>query len=183
MPAKEISINLLGSQDLEHTPWGRIITWATTYGRYIMISTEIIVLLAFISRFSLDRKLTDLTEEINQKQEIIEANLEFEQQIKSSQANIASIKKLIANQEIPVSIVSSMETLIPLGVYLTSMDLNNGRLAVSANAGSTQAFSQFLSNLQTSKLIRNISLGDVNQTPALGITFQFSADVTGANTQ
>ena len=67
MPADIVRINLLGSQDLEHTPWGRIVAWATTYGRYIMITTEIIVLLAFISRFSLDRKNTDLTEEVTQK--------------------------------------------------------------------------------------------------------------------
>ena len=78
MPADSIRINLLGQQDLEHTPWGRIVSWATTYGRYIMITTEIMVLLAFISRFSLDRKNTDLTEEVTQKQAILEANTSFE---------------------------------------------------------------------------------------------------------
>lgn len=180
MPAKQISINLLGSQDLEHTPWGRIVTWATTYGRYIMITTEIIVLLAFISRFSLDRKLTDLTEEVNQKQAIIEANADFERQIKSTQANIATIKKLITNQSAPVDIVTSMETLIPSDVYLTSLELNITKLSIAAVAGSTAGFSQFLSNVQASKLIRNVSLGDINRSPALGIAFQFSADITRA---
>src|SRR3989344_3425468 len=77
MPATKFSridINLIGEGDFSRTPIGRIVTWATTYGRYIMILTEIIVLLAFISRFSLDRKLTDLKEEITQKQAIIETN-------------------------------------------------------------------------------------------------------------
>src|SRR3972149_8842018 len=101
MPAKQIRINLLGSSDLEHTPWGRLVSWATTYGRYIMITTEIVVLLAFISRFSLDRKNTDLTEELTQKQAIIQANLEFERDIKSLQINLATAKKLIAEQSKP----------------------------------------------------------------------------------
>lgn len=180
MPAKQINVNLLGSQDLEHTPWGRIVAWATTYGRYIMITTEIIVLLAFISRFSLDRKLTDLTEEVNQKQAIIEANADFEKQIKSTQANIATIKKLIASQATPVTIVSSMEVLIPADVYLTSLELSSTKLSVTAFASSTGGFSQFLSNLQTSRLIRNVSLGDIHRTPAQGIEFQFTADVAGA---
>ena len=82
MPANQ-NINLLGDSEMDHTPVGRIVNWAVTYGRYIMIGTEIVVLLAFISRFSLDRKLTDLKEEVGQKQEIIEANLPFEGEVQS----------------------------------------------------------------------------------------------------
>ena len=74
MPAKQPTINLIGEEEMAHTPVGRIVAWAVTYGRYIMIGTEIIVLLAFISRFSLDRKLTDLNDEVSQKQAIIDAN-------------------------------------------------------------------------------------------------------------
>src|SRR5690349_13458879 len=94
MPANTVSINLLGDSDTEHTPLGRIVNWAVTYGRYIMIGTEIVVLLAFISRFSLDRKLTDLKEEVAQKQEIIEANLPFEQDVRDLQDKLSKIKTL-----------------------------------------------------------------------------------------
>ncbi len=177
MPAKPVSVNLLGQQDLEHTPWGRIVSWATTYGRYIMITTEIIVLLAFISRFSLDRKLTDLTEEVSQKQAIIEANSSFEKEIKSLQANIATIKKIISTQSGPVEIVSIMETLIPPDVYLTSLELSSSKLSVVAVAGTTQGFSQFLANLQASKQLKNVLLGDISRSPSKGIEFQFTADV------
>ena len=76
MPAKPIEINLLGQEDLKHTPQGRILNWALTYGRDIMIGTEIVVLLAFISRFSLDRKLTDLKEEISQKIKDLEGSMQ-----------------------------------------------------------------------------------------------------------
>ena len=90
MPAT-ISINLLGQEDLSHTPGGRMVQWAMTYGRYIMILTEIVVLGAFVSRFSLDRKLTDLKEEITQKQAIIEANSELEQNIRTLQNQLERI--------------------------------------------------------------------------------------------
>ena len=62
MPARKITINLLGERKVGETPVERLLLWITTYGRYIMIGTEIVVLLAFISRFSLDRKITDLRE-------------------------------------------------------------------------------------------------------------------------
>lgn len=176
MPADIVRINLLGSQDLEHTPWGRIVAWATTYGRYIMITTEIIVLLAFISRFSLDRKNTDLTEEVTQKQAILEANTEFEQSVRSLQANISTAKKLLANVQKPVDIVLTMESLFPTGVYLTSLTLTGNKLTVEATSATTEGFAQVLSNFQATKELKNVSLTSVSRTAATGISFQITAD-------
>ncbi len=177
MPADSIRINLLGQQDLEHTPWGRIVSWATTYGRYIMITTEIMVLLAFISRFSLDRKNTDLTEEVTQKQAILEANTSFETSIRSLQANLDTTKKLMINQSRPVDLINMMATLLPPDVYLTSLTINNGKLTISASAGTTTGFAQFLSNLQATKQLQNVSLSDINRQATTGIVFEITADV------
>ena len=177
MPADPIRINLLGNQDLEHTPWGRIVSWATTYGRYIMITTEIIVLLAFISRFSLDRKNTDLTEEVTQKRAILEANTSFEQSIRSLQANIATSKTLLAHQPIPVDVVKLMETILPPDVYLTSLSLTNNKITLDATAGTTAGFAQLLSNLQAVKQFQNVALNGVSSAAGGGITFQIMADI------
>ncbi|HCS79450.1 TPA: hypothetical protein DIV55_06990, partial [Patescibacteria group bacterium] len=68
-PAKPI--NLLTRKDFDASLVGRILRWSLIYGRYIIVSTEIIVLLAFIYRFSLDRQITDLNEEIEQKSAIV----------------------------------------------------------------------------------------------------------------
>lgn len=177
MPANPIRINLLGTQDLEHTPWGRLISWATTYGRYIMITTEIVVLLAFISRFSLDRKNTDLTEELTQKQAILQANVEFEREIKSLQANLATAKSLMTNQEKPVELINAIETLLPADVYLSTLDVTKNKVSIAATAASTGGFAQFLSNLQATKLITNVLLGNIEREPSTGIIFQLTADV------
>jgi len=177
MPANSIRINLLGSQDLEHTPWGRFVSWATTYGRYIMITTEIVVLLAFISRFSLDRKNTDLTEELSQKQAIIEANVTFEREIKSLQANLATAKKLITDQTKPIELVNLIEAMLPPDVYLTSLEISQTKLTLKATAGTTQGFAQFLSNLSAVKQTENVLLGDIERNPITGIEFQLTADL------
>lgn len=123
MPAKNITINLLGDSDMDHTPAGRIVNWAVTYGRYIMIGTEIVVLLAFISRFSLDRKLTDLKDEVTQKQAIIQANAPFEADVRSLQSKLASIKKLSARPYDALDVLTSFQTILPAGVYLKSADM------------------------------------------------------------
>jgi hypothetical protein len=175
MPANNIVINLLGDSDAEHTPMGRIVSWAVTYGRYIMIGTEIVVLLAFISRFSLDRKLTDLKEEVSQKQNIIEANLPFEKDVRTLQDKLLKIKTLIDQPINPLDTLLLFQTILPQGVFLHSFDLSKDKLTIQATAISTPAFSQFMANLQSSKYLSNIDIGDIKRDPTLGIQFSFTA--------
>jgi Tfp pilus assembly protein PilN len=175
MPAITPSINLLGEQDLAHSPWGRILTWATTYGRYIMITTEIVVLLAFISRFSLDRKLTDLNEEIAQKQAIIEANSSFESEFRGLQERISTIKTLITSQGYLRDVLEELQQLLPLDVYLESLTLNDTTLTAQTTAVTTAGFSQFLSNVTQSRFLQNIEAGEVKRNPLTGIQFQLTA--------
>jgi hypothetical protein len=183
MPANNVSINLLGDSDMEHTPLGRIVAWAVTYGRYIMIGTEIVVLLAFISRFSLDRKLTDLKEEVSQKQDIIEANLSFENDVRLLQNKLASIKTLLTVPVNPLDMLTLFQSILPTGVFLESFDLAKDQITVNATAGSTYAFSQFISNLQSTKTLAAIEINDIKRDPILGIQFSFTAHVTGIKTK
>jgi hypothetical protein len=183
MPAKNVSINLLGDSELKHTPLGRIVSWAVTYGRYIMIGTEIVVLLAFISRFSLDRKLTDLKEEISQKQDIIQANLQFEREVRSLQDKLAKIKSLTSQPVTPLDVVTFFQGIVPPGVYFQTYNLAGDKLSVEATAGSTDSFSQFIANLQASKIITGLDLGSVKRDPLLGIQFSFNAKVPGTAIQ
>ncbi len=177
MPAGNISVNLLGDSDMEHTPVGRIVSWAITYGRYIMIGTEIVVLLAFISRFSLDRKLTDLNDEISQKQDIIQANEDFEQDVRSLQDKLAKIKTLSTTPINAVDTVTQFQALVPDGVYLQSWDLAKNQITVQADAGSTLAFSQFIANLQAAKNLSALDIGDIKRDPLTGIQFTFTTQV------
>ena len=62
----------------------RFIKWLTTIGRWVMTLTELIVISAFISRFWLDRKNSDLSDLIRQKQAILESTQYFESEFDSS---------------------------------------------------------------------------------------------------
>lgn len=178
MPAKPIAINLLGQEDLKHTPHGRIISWALTYGRYIMIGTEIVVLLAFISRFSLDRKLTDLKEEISQKQAILEANATLEQDIRTLQDHVVKIKQTTATQSVPMDTLTLLENLLPTDVYVETLDVTPDRLSIAAVAGTTGGFSQLLTNLQAAKQFARIDIGDIKKSTLAGIEFKLTAYLT-----
>lgn len=178
MPAESISINLIGQEELSHTPQGRIVSWALTYGRYIMVGTEIIVLLAFLSRFSLDRKLTDLNDEISQKQAIIRANTPLENQARQIQDTTLKIKSLLATQSQPLDTLKLISTMIPADVYLKNLIIDSSRLDGEAVAATTNGFNQFLNNLQNSKQFSGLSLGDVSREVSTGIDFKFTVALT-----
>lgn len=177
MPAVLPQINLVGEQDLAHTPWGRLITWATTYGRYIMITTEIVVLLAFISRFSLDRKLTDLNEEISQKQDIITANLEFENDIRSLQDRIKGIKTRIGEQSATAEIITDIQRSLPPDVFFETLEVSSEKISGKTVAGTTGGFSQFLANITSNTKFSSIEVGEIKKHPLTGIQFQWTTTI------
>jgi len=182
MSAHNISINLIGEEEMEHTPIGRIVTWAVTYGRYIMIGTEIVVLLAFISRFSLDRKLTDLNEEISQKQAIIEANVDFEQEFRDVQNQLTNIQKLIKTPTHMIEALDTVQSLLPIDVYLNSLEITPNKLTADAVAGTAGGFSTLIANLQSTKFFKDVDIGDIKRDQIHGIQFQFVAALASAPT-
>lgn len=181
--AQSIKINLLSKESLAQTAETRIVNWALTYGRYIMIGTEIVVLLAFISRFSLDRKRTDLREEIEQKQAILQANLPFENDIRNTQDSLTKIKALLTNQTLPLDVITGMSTILPPDVYYLSLDIAGDRIQGKAIAGTTEGFSLFLANLLALKQVSNPEISEVSKTPAIGISFSFSATIVRLKTK
>lgn len=180
MTAREPAINLIGEEEMEHTPVGRIVTWAVTYGRYIMIGTEIIVLMAFISRFSLDRKLTDLNDEVSQKQAIIDANRDFETEFRTLQDALTTLQTILTVPPTTTSALNTIQELLPIDVYLETLDITNQRVVGDVVANTTAGFSQMVANLQAASLFSQVEIGDVKRSPTTGIQFTFTGTVAGS---
>ena len=175
MAIHEPSINLIGEEEMEHTPVGRIVQWAVTYGRYIMIGTEIIVLLAFISRFSLDRKLTDLNDEVSQKQAIIDANQEFETNFRTLQGKLAKAQTLLTMPPTTSNALNATQLLLPPDTHLSSLNITETSVTGVVVANSTSGFSQFIANFQAASMFSNVDVGDITRNPTAGIQFKFTA--------
>lgn len=181
MPAApKISINLLGLEQQEHTPLGRFIGWATTYGRYIMVTTEMIVLIAFLSRFSLDRQLTDLKDEIQQKQDIIAANQSLEIEFRQIQDSLNKMKVLLTKQEVPTNTINTLHTLLPSGTYFQSLAITDNKITSQVISLTVQSFSQFLMNLSATKQLSNIEIGTVDKQTVAGIQYTLTAELAQA---
>ena len=66
-----ITINLVPKDPFFATIPGRVLKWALSAGRYIVIFTELVVIISFATRFTLDRQVTDLNDTITSKEAII----------------------------------------------------------------------------------------------------------------
>ena len=177
MAAQPVSVNLLDQPEFEGSSVTRLFNWAVTYGRYIMIGTEVIVLLAFISRFSLDRKLTDLREEIAQKQIILEANKNFEEEIKQLQTNILTVNNLIETQRKPLDIFNQVISILPPDIILLSYKQEDINIELKLLAGTTNSFSIFLNSIQRISSLSNIEITEIRKDALRGTEFRIIAKI------
>src|SRR5687768_11859166 len=104
--AKPIRINLLTKEDFDATLLGQFFHWALSYGRYIIIFTQIIVLGVFFMRFVLDREHIDLKESVMEKQALISSIADVENEIRSIQNRLLKIKGIETTQSVPLNIVN-----------------------------------------------------------------------------
>lgn len=167
-----LNINLLSD---EKQQLGKFLTWVLTYGRYIIIGTEIIVLLAFLSRFKFDRDLTDLHQSIAQKQAVVLAAYDLEQQVRTIQNHLVIIRKLEKQRDFSPTVLATFERLIPFDVVLTEVFLDTQKISLTAIAHSNDGFTSFLNNLSTSPSFGDISLDDVSRAKEGGVEFKLSA--------
>ncbi len=167
-----ININLLPG---EKQSLGKFLTWVLTYGRYIIIGTEIIVLLAFLSRFKFDRDLTDLHQSISQKQAVVLAAQSLEREVRALQNHLLIVKKLEKERAFSPKLLATFEQLIPLDVSLEGFSVDNKKLSLTAVALSNEGFKTFLNNLANSSYFGDISLDNVGKASQGGVEFKITA--------
>lgn len=172
-PKKEIS--LLPTE--EEGRLGRFLKWALTFGRWIVIVTELIVILCFLSRFKLDRDLTDLGEKIKQQQAIIASFGDLEANFRNLQERLKTIDKLGEEQLLVGSLLNDLGKTVPLDVSLSDLTVKEKKLAISGLALSEAGFGSFIKSLSESRF-EKIALEEVSKGKTGGIEFKLTVDLS-----
>ena len=159
---KEEQINLLPQKGFQATTTGRVLAWILSTFRIIVIVTEIIVMVAFLSRFWLDAQNTDLTEEIEEKQAVIAASLGFENKFKNTQDRLKIFSELTEKSGLTAKTINEVRIHLPDDLLLTSVGFSEDSLflmeGVTPNEKSIQ---QLIVNLQSTKLFKNVDLEEI----------------------
>lgn len=177
MPAhtKPANINLVIKDDLGDTLSGQLLTWALTYGRYIIIMTQIVVLSVFFLRFKLDRDHNDLKEAVAQKQALIQSVSDLEKEVRYVQGKIVLIKTTIQNQDIPVRILKFLSENSPSDVSLASLNISDNKISFSATAKSLRSFSALTYYLQKDNKLDEVTLEDIVRKVDGSVEFNMNA--------
>lgn len=165
MPArkrkKEPKINLLSREEFLTSTAGRILAWILSSFRIIVIVTEILVVLAFLSRFWLDAQNTDLNELIKQKRAVLAASLSFEKEFRDIQARLEVFSEFTEDEGVIASSLDTINTSIPPDIFLESIFFTDNGVVVQGASTSEISIQQFVVNLNSRKTFGKITLEDI----------------------
>lgn len=160
---KESSINLLPEQELSGTTRGRLLLWVLSTFRAIVIVTEIIVMIAFVSRFWLDAQNTDLSEEIDAKKKALEATTAFEGEFRKIQNKLLIYGEVTKADIDNGGLLRKLTNYLPPDAVLTKILVNHegGSLEIEGISSNEISVKQYIVNLQSTGDFEEVSLMDI----------------------
>ncbi|OGF98837.1 hypothetical protein A3D78_06045 [Candidatus Gottesmanbacteria bacterium RIFCSPHIGHO2_02_FULL_39_14] len=174
---KKSGINLLIKPEEELSISSQFLNWALTYGRYIIIIIQIVVLSVFFTRFKIDRDRTDLKEAVAQKRALIESIGEMETEIKRVQKRLSDIKLLVTNQDIYLRVINFLEKNTPTETTFALLSFSKDIVKFVAISENLKTFNHLLKRIQDEKLLTDIQLEDLKRRADGKVEFRLQAKI------
>lgn len=159
-----LSINLVKGQDKGF--FDKFINWALTVGRLVVILTELVALLAFLYRFSLDRRLIDLHDQISQKQSIVKILKQKEDTYRNIQGRLALAATLTKTGQEKTQIFSDILSLAPPDFIFNNIVLSQDAVRIDASAKSVSSLASFIRDIKNYKQTSSVSLDKIENKTA-----------------
>lgn len=179
--ARPTAINLLTQDEFSYSMVGKVLLWALSIGRYIVVFTELIVILSFLSRFKLDRDLTDINEEINRQKAMIMAYGDLQDRFEYVQAQLQLVKSVRVGM-LPFQVTDFMEKIQPTDIKLLKLTATASTLDMSGVALSAPSFSVFIKRLAANPNITDVIINSISSKDE-GLTIEFSLSASLALVQ
>lgn len=172
-----ITINLVPKDPFFATPIGKVLRWALSAGRYIVIFTELVVIVSFITRFTLDRRVTDLNSSIEQKRQIILSYGNLEENFKATQEKIDQYSQAQQDSNLVV-LFQELSQVIPQEILLEKLSIFPNRFNIEGSTLSQTAFNLLVNNLQLTPRFTAIVVSQVeSKNGQNGMQFVINAQV------
>lgn len=179
-----IDINLVPKDPFFETSLGRILQWALSAGRYIVMFTELVVVLSFATRFYLDRQVTDLNKAISRQEAVVSSYGDFEQDFLAAQEKINQYQQITQRSNL-VEIFPVLRQVIPNGVEFQELAIYPDKISITGTVLSQQALNLLINNLQISPNFINVVVNTIESQGTLnaGFSFQLSAQTVLSPTE
>jgi hypothetical protein len=168
MPNNLPSINL--AKDKQIPLFDKFMNWVLTIGRLIVIVTEIVAIIAFIYRFSLDEKLVNLHSAIKQKQNIVSILKNDESKYRNLQDRIA-LAASFSEKGVKVSqAITDIISLIPNQTTVNNLIISKDKASINIDTTSVSSLSDFINSLKNYNGIKSISIDNIENKPSIGLS-------------
>jgi Tfp pilus assembly protein PilN len=174
---KNKAINLLPQEEFNVSLVGRTLKWAMGTFRIIVIVTEMIVMAAFLARFWLDAKNSDLSNSIKLKSAQIAAQADVEKDFRSLQSKLDIVKGIQA-ATLPSQKIDGITAKLPPGLTLTTVSVLDNTAQVKGFATTELGIAQFVANLKADKTFKKVDLGQVGSSEIIPGQITFTIDIT-----
>jgi len=155
-------VNLLPKDPFLSSTKGRVLKWALTSFRLMVIVVEFVVMSAFISRFWLDSISNDLNDSLKQKQAIIDSYSDFEKEFKGLQNKLFIFDQIKKTSKVPSIYLKKVSSYLPDNVFLTTIIMGDKSVTVSGVTSSELAVAQFMANLSSDKDFPDVVLAGIS---------------------
>jgi Tfp pilus assembly protein PilN len=175
-----IDVNLLPQDPFFETVLGRTLRWALSAGRYLVIFTELVVIISFATRFSLDRQVTDLNAAIHHKTNVIESYGDLEENIRIVQNKLAEYQATEMQSNI-ADVFEDLTQVTPQDIALDKLAINQTSVVVAGLAPSQQDFNYLINNLQLSPNFKNVTVDKIEASKtSSGFEFRLRVDTASS---
>lgn len=161
-----ISLNLLHPKEASTKLPEKFLKWLISYGRFIVIFVEIIVVGAFLARFKLDADLDNLKRQINLDLPYVEGFATDEALIKQVQTKLGIIDKAYLNADKWQETVLDLSAQIPqsitfIALTLDEKDEESVNFKISGTTFSNSDLGVFLNSLRGDNSFREVNLASI----------------------
>ena len=162
MTALGLDINLLPKSKWEKGFIGKLLFWALNVGRYVVVFTELIVIGAFLFRFGLDKRLTDLNFAINQKKNAIMTYGDLEVKWRRLQGQLEAVAKFQAEAVDANQVLNAISQITPFDTNYTTINLYAKNVVLEGQTLSNVGLATLLTKAQNQPLFKEVTLETVS---------------------
>lgn len=147
----------------------RVMTFALTIGRVLVIVTEAIALGAFLFRFGLDRQLVDLHDRITQEQAIVNILKPNEIIYRNLQERLKLSSNLVDLTNGNETLFQDIIAMLPADMAVTTISLSDTTIHIQGSVSTLVSLSGLIKKLKSDTRIDSVSLDKIENKSAEGV--------------
>ena len=172
---KKKSINLLPKDAFESSGVGVVLSWALAFGKWAVIGTQLVVMSAFLWRFTLDRQLTNLRKDIAQEKAVIQSYEQIEAEFTATQQRVNFAQDSLTKQKGLKEGLTTLQALTPSDVWYDRVTISPETISFTAYSSSLNGFGRFLSAVQSRPEFSTVTVSSIDNGGSQGAQLRFDA--------